>query len=75
MQAPKLSSTKRAKDRGPNCCGGTHAERDLEEMNAEERYAFYQKQLVAAQAELGELDSRDKEANEALNRKRMEEEE
>ena len=49
--------------------------KDLEEMNAEERYALYQKQLVAAQAELGELDSHDKEANEALNRKRMEQEE
>ena len=44
-------------------------------MDPEERFAYYKKQLDAAQAELGELDSRDKEANEALNRKRMEEEE
>lgn len=42
FQAPVLSSTKRAHQRGPLCCGGIHAEQDLHDaehkpMSAQER--------------------------------------
>lgn len=82
FKAPALSSTQRAFQRGPLCCGGIHAEQDLldaeKELSPQERLYLLEQGKQAKQKRIDEIErireEREEQERLAAEKRRLEEE-